>query len=834
MMGCWVVDQIDVFLSYAREDEAAAAHLAGQLQNEGLNVYWDRKLQYGGNYVQELDAQLDAAASVVVIWTNHSIASAFVQAEAMRGFNRQVLVPVLASSEIRPPTPFNVIQSAVMGRDGNSAGDWQGFVQRIKTLVAATEAHGLRTSASALSDTVRAARAAQQARVASFTDPLRRIAEGADVRQMEIGKALADALGRLSRDDLFSIAVVGRMKVGKSTLLNALLGPTSGVDVPPLPAEDLPCTATLIKLRHSAEAYCRPFAWDKQKNTIGDAMPDWGFQDFHRRARIYQDGTETNIFDQIAEFEVGWPSALLRSGVTLMDSPGISEAPERTELTRAAIATVDAAIVVYRSEPLAGTDEIEFAQEVTGRAGKVFTLVNLRGEHTMPPSQGLQNVVRTRLKLDTSRALDEQDVYFAHLKDGLRASYQNDRSLAVSSGLAPFQARLAEFLLADRYNAHLLKCLREARPIAENLSSLLGNLAIAADADVGRLSETIAACRQDLASIERKKSTIDSLFENGRGAIEIAAQRSFESKVAQMTNAMQSKLEGMDLGIDTALSRMDAVVRGKKFTEKAAEKINAVIRDELEQWSSADSDKEGLARDLKPAMDQLVGSLRAQADEIAETIQRIRGRIAALSPSVSASGSAVGAGEMAASVISATLLLGPLGVVGLGGWRGVVGAVGGMITTGAGVGLAVAILHIAFPPTALLTALGVAGGLLGAAVGAGQGIEKRIKKKAWEEIGPKLRGLAQEVDAKMALRASIGEWFNEMRSQLAKGLAQIIAIEQQNLARLDALSRESQNKVDLIARLKTYKAEADQIVSGLRTFEDETARSLSRLSSSNV
>lgn len=98
-MGCWVVDQIDVFLSYAREDEAAAAQLAVQLQNEGLNVYWDRKLQYGGNYVQELDAQLDAAASVVVIWTDHSIASAFVQAEAMRGFNRQVLVPVLASLE---------------------------------------------------------------------------------------------------------------------------------------------------------------------------------------------------------------------------------------------------------------------------------------------------------------------------------------------------------------------------------------------------------------------------------------------------------------------------------------------------------------------------------------------------------------------------------------------------------------------------------------------------------------------------------------------------------------------------------------------------------------
>lgn len=828
-------DQIDVFLSYAREDETFAAHLAGQLQSEGLNVYWDRKLQFGGNYVQELDAQLDAAASVVVIWSSHSVGSAFVQAEAIRGFNRQVLVPVLLSQDVRPPTPFNVIQGVAMGPGVPEPGRWRPFIERIQALVAATDAHGLRTSASALSDTVRATRVAHQARISAFTDPMRRIAESKDVGQAEIGKALGDALARLSRDDLFSIAVVGRMKVGKSTLLNALLGPTPGVDVAPLPVEDLPCTATLIKLRHSAEAYCRPFAWDRDQNKIGAAMADWGFRDFHQRARIYMDGAETNIFDQIAEFEVGWPSALLRSGVTLMDSPGISEAPERTELTRAAIATVDAAIVVYRSEPLAGTDEIEFAQEVTARAGKVFTLVNLRGDHEMPPSPSLQNVVRSRLKLDAGRTLDEQDVYFAHLKNGLRASYQSDRALAAASGLAPFQARLAEFLLADRYGAHLLKCLREVRPISENLSSLLGNLAIAADADVGRLRKTISECREDLAGIERKKATIDTLFENAQGAIQIAAQRSFESKVAQMTDAMPGRLDVMDLGIDGVASRLHAAsLGGKKYTELAAEKINGAIRDELEKWSTASSDEAGLAHDLKPGMDQLVGSLRAQADDIADAIQRMRARIAALDPGVSASGSAVGNAEMAASVISATLLLGPLGVVGLGGWRGVVGAVGGLVTTGVGVGLAVAILHIAFPPTAILTALGFVGGLVGAAVGAGQGVEKRIKKKAWEEIGPKMRGLAHEPKAQAALRASIGEWFSDMRKQLAKGLAQIIAIEQQNLARLEALSRESEDKQALIARLNRYKAETDLGLAGLRAFEDEAARSLRRTPSDNV
>ena len=168
-------------------------------------------------------------------------------------------------------------------------------------------------------------------------------------------------------------------------MLNALLGASDSVTEAPLPVEDLPCTATLIKLRYSDDPYCRPYVWDKSRNAIGPALPDWDFREFHQKARIYQQGNETNIFDNIAEFEVGWPSALLRAGITLIDTPGISEAPERTDLTRAAIAKVDAAVVAYRTEPLAGTDEIAFAQEVTEKAGEGLHACEHAGRSSYAP-----------------------------------------------------------------------------------------------------------------------------------------------------------------------------------------------------------------------------------------------------------------------------------------------------------------------------------------------------------------------------------------------------------------------------------------------------------------
>lgn len=812
---------VDVFLSYARADQDRALAVVEALQAAGLRVYWDKNLDFGAQWLNEINAHLDAASAIMVIWSPHSVQSSFVQAEALKGYERNALVP-MSFDGAKPPTPFGIVQTAAFeGRLDSGSPEWSKMTSRVRDLVASAKTKGVRMSASMLSDSVRAARLAAQSRIKDIITPIRDVALDPAVGQKTAAEVLGGVVDRLSRDDLFTIAVVGRMKGGKSTLLNALLGTAEGGQSEPLPAETNPCTATIVRLRYSDTPYCRPFSWDKDRHRPGEPLPDWSFDDFHRKARIYQDGRETNIFDGIAEFEVGWPSPLLRAGVSLMDTPGISENPERTALTRAALVGVDAAVVVYRSEPLAGTDELEFAEEVTARTGKVFTLINLRGDDTMPPSNTLQNVVRSRLKVTEGASLSEQDIYFGHFKDGLKASIRGDGALSQASGLGAFQARLATFLITERYKAHLLKAVKEIFPIARPLERVISGLSAGAQAEVGALRKAVEACRDDLASIERRRANINNALNHSKLAASAAAVRSFEAEVGQIANRMNAQLEKMSLGLEGGDKLYAGTIGNKKWVERTCKKIEMTMQKELEAWSSNPADAPGLARDLKPVMDGLSAALENEAREIAATLERMRSRISDLKPATASSGQIVSDEETITSLVLGTLVFGPLGLAGLGGWRGIVGAVGGAFGGGLVLGLATVLLGLTNPAGWAVLTAGILGSVGGAIFGSTAGVENRLKKAAWKAVEPKWRELARDSTASVRINSAIESWFDSIHADIADGLGRLVAAEQQTLSRLDNLSRDSQSKGELIADLDRKMIEIQRAIQSAEVLERE-------------
>ncbi|MCQ9377661.1 TIR domain-containing protein [Methyloversatilis sp. XJ19-49] len=90
-------DVIDVFLSYSSKDRALAKALAERLTTLGFVVWWDTELLAGETFRSEILARLEAAKSVVVIWSHHSIGSAFVVDEAERARRQDKLIPLRAS-----------------------------------------------------------------------------------------------------------------------------------------------------------------------------------------------------------------------------------------------------------------------------------------------------------------------------------------------------------------------------------------------------------------------------------------------------------------------------------------------------------------------------------------------------------------------------------------------------------------------------------------------------------------------------------------------------------------------------------------------------------------
>ena len=130
-----------IFLSYAREDGAAAKAFAAALEQAGHQVWWDHHLRAGSRFSWDIDAALKSAEAVVVLWSKDSIESAWVQDEAAEGLDGSRLVPVVLDGT-RPPLGFRQYHAI-------DASGWGAGGAAFAPLVAAVEARLCGTSVSA-------------------------------------------------------------------------------------------------------------------------------------------------------------------------------------------------------------------------------------------------------------------------------------------------------------------------------------------------------------------------------------------------------------------------------------------------------------------------------------------------------------------------------------------------------------------------------------------------------------------------------------------------------------------------------------------------------------
>lgn len=108
----------DIFLSYASDDRERVRPLVAALEAEGLSVWWDRELHPGPSFDLEIERQIEAARCVVVVWSEHSVASEWVRSEVDEGDRRGILVPARIDGAM-PPLAYRRRQTADLS-------DWNG------------------------------------------------------------------------------------------------------------------------------------------------------------------------------------------------------------------------------------------------------------------------------------------------------------------------------------------------------------------------------------------------------------------------------------------------------------------------------------------------------------------------------------------------------------------------------------------------------------------------------------------------------------------------------------------------------------------------------------
>ena len=100
----------DIFVSHSHEDRDRIDPIVQQLHADGYEVWWDVELRGGAVYAKEIEAQIEKAKAVIVVWSASSMESNWVADEAELALRGNKLVPILLDGD-EAPIGFRQIQT---------------------------------------------------------------------------------------------------------------------------------------------------------------------------------------------------------------------------------------------------------------------------------------------------------------------------------------------------------------------------------------------------------------------------------------------------------------------------------------------------------------------------------------------------------------------------------------------------------------------------------------------------------------------------------------------------------------------------------------------------
>jgi len=127
----------DVFISYARNDKARVKPLVEAVEAQGWSVWWDPEITPGQEFDDQIEAELNAAKSVLVVWTPTSVVSRWVRGEAREAAELGILVPV-RFDEARLPMDVRAIHTIDLDHWGENpqSAPFQDLLRALAAMIA--------------------------------------------------------------------------------------------------------------------------------------------------------------------------------------------------------------------------------------------------------------------------------------------------------------------------------------------------------------------------------------------------------------------------------------------------------------------------------------------------------------------------------------------------------------------------------------------------------------------------------------------------------------------------------------------------------------------------
>ncbi|OKH54489.1 dynamin [Calothrix sp. HK-06] len=616
------------------------------------------------------------------------------------------------------------------------------------------------------------------------------------------------------RTGVFRLMVLGDMKRGKSTFLNALIGERI------LPSDVNPCTAILTVLRYGAEKkvtvhfddgkppQTMDFETFKVKYTIDPA----------EAKRLEQDNKQA--FPGVTHAIVEYPLPLLERGIEIVDSPGLNDTEARNELSLGYINNCHAILFVLRaSQPCTLGERRYLENYIKNRGLSVFFLINAWDqvkEALIDPDdedelreaeERLRKVFHANLAeycdIDGHNIYDERVFELSSIQ-ALRKRLKNPQADLDDTGFPQFMGALNTFLTRERAVSEL----RQVRTLARTASN---NTKESIERRIPLLEQGVEELRNRINSVEPEFNKLTNIRDDFQKEIlktrDTQAHNisdSFRSYVLNLGNTFETDF----LRYQPELNILDFLSSGKREAFNAAlqKAFEQYITDKLAAWSLT------AERDINSAFVQLGRSAAKYGDsynQITNQItEKLTGEKVKLNTNVSSEEDAPGWAKWAMGLLS--LSRGNLAGFAMAGagfdWKNIllnyftVLGVGGLLSTVAGIFLG----PIGF------AVLGLGVGMLQA-----DQARKELVKTAKKELVKYLPQVAQEQSK--TVYDAVKECFDAYEREVGKRINEDILSRKSELDNL--LKQKETREINNEAELKRLNKLTEDVFTQLNNIE---------------
>jgi ribosome biogenesis GTPase A len=258
------------------------------------------------------------------------------------------------------------------------------------------------------------------------------------------------SLERKLASNQLHLAVLGQMKRGKSSFINALMGAEI------LPTGVLPVTAVITEIKYglTPEAvilYTTGTREQVDPGTLADYITECG-----------NPGNKK----QVASVELAYPSPFLESGIILIDTPGIgSTHAHNTRTTEGYLEQVDAGIVVLSVDPPITEVESHFIRNVKEEIPKLFFILNKVDAASADEVSHISHFLREELN---RLQFESPEIFCLSARRAIEGRGKPPAT-ATSSGIEIFEQRLRTFLLEEKDRVLVRSIAFDALHIARTL-----------------------------------------------------------------------------------------------------------------------------------------------------------------------------------------------------------------------------------------------------------------------------------------------------------------------------------------------------------------------------